>query len=203
MLWSHRCEDRGSHSIQRLRNPLAANIKIDAFIVIMKEFAPMFKNISAAPLIAVVVITAVLQLGLIGWECRETPLSVAKNFADAYYYLDSDMQDYLCADLAEDGEAVDDYLFQKRTEASQRGLGTNYLRHKFTKMHVNVVDSDQDTMKIHLTGTTRVSINPAYMLVGKLFKIGDDHPVDETLELVREDNKWRVCGTPFGLSPQQ
>ena len=163
----------------------------------------MFKNISPTPLIVVVVIAAVLQLGLIGADCRETPIKVAKSFAGAYYYLDADMQDYLCAGLADNSDMVDDYLYEKSIEAYQRGLSTNYLRHKFLKMHASVVASDKDTMKVHLTGTTRVCINPAYMLVGKLFNVGDDHHVDETLELVKENNKWRVCGTPFGLSSQQ
>jgi hypothetical protein len=163
----------------------------------------MFKNISPTPLVVAVVITAVLQLGLIRADCRQTPIKVAKNFAGAYYYLDSDMNDYLCAGLAENGEVVNDYLYQKSKEASQRGFGTNYLRHKFLKMHASVIDSANDTMKIHLTGSTRVCINPAYMLVGKLFNLADDHPVDETLELVKENNNWRVCGSPFGLNPQQ
>lgn len=163
----------------------------------------MFKNISPAPLIVTVVIAAVMQLGLIGADCRQTPIKVAKSFAGDFYYLDSDMQDYLCADLAKDGEVVNDYLAEKTAEASQRGLSTNYLRHKFLKMHASVVETGKDTMKVHITGSTRVCINPAYMLVGKLFKVGDDHPVDETLELVKENNKWRVCGSPLGLSPQQ
>jgi hypothetical protein len=182
---------------------LTTNNKIKALIVITKELAQMFKNISPAPLIAVVVIAAVLQLGLIGADCRQTPIKVAKNFASAFYYLDSQMQDYLCDALAENGEVVSDYLIQKSNEASQRGLSTNYLRHKFLKMHASVIDSGEDTMKVHLTGTTRVCINPVFMLVGKLFNVGDDHPVDETLELVKENNRWRVCASPFGLSPQQ
>lgn len=162
----------------------------------------MFKKIKLTPLVIAVVIAAVLQLGLIGADCRQTPTKVAKNFARAYYYLDSDMQDYLCAGMAEDGKVVNDYLYQKETEAFQRGLSINYIRRKFLKMHVRIVDCDKDTMKVHLTGTTRVCINPAFMLVGKLFNIGNDYPVDETLELVKENKKWRICGNPFGLSPQ-
>ena len=162
----------------------------------------MPKKIDLAPLFIVVGITVVLQLALIGIDCRQTPVDVAKAFAGDYYYLDAGMQDHLCADLAEDGELVENYLYQKEKEASQRGFSTSYLRHKFMKMHVSVIESGEDTMKVHLTGTTRVCINPAFMLVGKLFGIGKDHPVDETLELIKENNQWRVCGTPFGLTPE-
>ncbi len=162
----------------------------------------MSNKINLAPLFIVAGIAAVLQLALIGADCRQTPITVAKGFAGAYYYLDSDMQNYLCSSLAKEGEAVTNYLVQKNAEASRRGFSSNYLRHKFLKLHVDVVESGQDNMKVHLTGSTRVCINPAFMLVGKLFGIGQDYPVDETLELVKENNSWRICGNPLGLIPQ-
>lgn len=162
----------------------------------------MPKKISIAPILIVIGITAVLQLALIGIDCQQTPVEVAKAFAGEYYYLDGNMQNHLCADLARDGDLVDSYLFSKKKEASQLGFSTNYLRRKFTKLHVRVVESDKDKMTVHLTGTTRVCINPAFMVVGELFGIGKDYAVDETLELVKEGHQWRVCGTPFGLAPK-
>jgi hypothetical protein len=36
--------------------------------------------------------------------------------------------------------------------------------------------------------------------VAKLFFIGESRPVDEVLELVRENGTWKVCGNPFGLA---
>lgn len=162
----------------------------------------MPKKLDLAPLFIVFGIAVVLQLAMIGIDCRQTPVDVAKAFASDYYYLDADMQDHLCANLANDGEMVENYLHQKEQEAFQRGLSTSYLRHKFLKMHASVVESSENAMTVHLTGTTRVCINPAFMMVGKLFGIGKDHPVDATLELVKEDDQWRVCGTPFGLTPE-
>ena len=163
----------------------------------------MSNKLNFAPLFIVVGIAVVLQAVLIGIDCRQTPITIAKGFAGAYYYLDADMQDYLCTDLAKDGEVVNSYLAEKSAEASRRGLSTNYLRHKFLKMHVDVVESGEENMTVHLTGSTRVCINPAFMLVGKLFGIGYDYPVDATLELVKENDRWRVCGEPLGLSPQE
>jgi hypothetical protein len=161
----------------------------------------MPKKISIAPILIVIGITAVLQLALIGIDCHQTPVEVAKAFASEYYYLDGNMQNHLCTDLAKDGELVDNYLYSKKKEASQQGFSTKYLRRKFTELHVHVVESDKDKMTVHLMGTTRVCINPAFMVVGELFGIGKDYPVDETLDLVKEGNQWRVCGTPFGLTP--
>jgi len=162
----------------------------------------MPKKLEIAPMLIVLGIAVVLQLALIGIDSQETPVKVAKAFASDYYYLDADMQDYLCEDLAADGELVDNYINSKEIEASQRGLGTNYLRHMFTKLKVSVVESGEDKMTVHLSGTTRVCINPAFMMVGRLFGIGQNYSVDETLEMVKEGKRWRICGTPFGLSPE-
>ena len=160
----------------------------------------MPKKLEIEPLLMVLGIAVVLQLALIGIDSRETPVKVAKAFASDYYYLDADMQDYLCTDLAADGESVDQYLHQKRIEANQRGLSINYLRHKFMHIHVQTVQATDSSAEIHLTGTTRVCINPLYMLVGKLFQIGQDYHVDETIKLVKEDGQWRVCGRALGLT---
>lgn len=162
----------------------------------------MPKKLNLAPFAIVIGITVVLQLALIGVDLQETPAKVAKRFADAYYAIDGDMQDYLCSDLAQDGELVGDYLYTKQQEAAMRGMRTSYLRHQITTAHLQVVNKTDDRATIHLTGTTRVCIHPAFMIIGKLFKIGHDYPMDETLELVKDNGQWRVCGNPFGLSPQ-
>lgn len=159
----------------------------------------MGQRTNLAPFAVVIGIAIVLQLALIGAECRQTPAKVAKAYTSAYYYLDADMQDYLCSDLSANGEAVDNYLHQKSTEASQRGLAITYLRHKFMQMHLETVHATDTTAEIHISGTTRVCINPLYMLVGKLFQLGQDHPVSGTVELVKENGQWRVCGSALGL----
>ena len=151
------------------------------------------------PFVLVVGIAIILQLVLIGLECNQTPGKVAKSFAQAYYYLDADMQKYLCKALTEERDTVSDYLYQKQFEASQRGLSTNYLRHKLVHAHLEIVESSADTAKIHLTGATRVCINPLFMLVGKFFQLGQDYPVDETLKLIKEEGRWRVCDSSLDL----
>ena len=160
----------------------------------------MAKNIKPVPLAITIVVAVILQFALIAADCVQNPTKVARNFAEAYYYLDADMQDYLCADLAKKEQVVDSYLYRKNLEASQRGLPVNYLRQKFIKMHLSVAASGPDTVKLHLEGTTRVCINPVFMLVGKLFQIGQDYSVDERIELIKENGQWRVCGNPFGIN---
>lgn len=145
------------------------------------------------------VVALVFQLALIAADCRQTPLRVATAFTKDYFYLDKDMQDYLCESLSADNELVDQYIYQKHTEATQRGLSTNYLRHKFTKLHLKTTHQDDTSARFHIEGITRVAINPVFMVVGKWFFLAKDYPVEASLDLVKENGTWRVCGQPFGL----
>lgn len=162
----------------------------------------MQNKLNIAPFAVVVAIAVILQLILIGADGRQTPAKIAKNFAEAYYALDAEMQDYMCGEPAEKSAVVENFLSRKENEAAQRGLSTNYLRHEFTHLHITVTPSGDKTMEVHLTGTTRVCINPVFMRVGKLFRIGKNYPVNETFELEKENDQWRVCGNPFGLRSQ-
>ena len=47
---------------------------------------------------------------------------------------------------------------------------------------------------------TRTCIHPVFAYVASLFRLGQTHEFEETLELIKEDGKWKVCGTPYGLA---
>lgn len=154
------------------------------------------------PFVVLLILVVVLQGALIGLDCVQTPARVAKQFAKDYEYLDTDMQNYLCQELAQ-SDAVADYLYAKQQEAAQRGLSTNYLRRMFTEIEVEPVSQDATSAKLRIDGITRVAINPAFMVIGKLFFIGENYPVETTLDLVKEGDGWKVCGTPFGLKASE
>ena len=151
-----------------------------------------------APFAVLLVLLVIVQAALIALDCRQTPARVAGQFARKYHYLDPGMQKYLCQELAQ-SDAVDSYLHARRFEAQQRGLPANYLRHMFTHLQVAVVSQDDAGAQLHLEGSTRVAINPAFMLIGKIFRLADQYPVEATLDLVKEEDGWKVCGAPFGL----
>ena len=155
-----------------------------------------------APFIVLLVLIVVLQAGFIALDCVQTPARVAKQFAKDYYYLDADMQKYLCDALAQ-SDAVGDYLYEKQDEAGQRGLSTKNLRQLFTHLNVEITHEDSNSAKAHLEGTTRIAINPAFMVIGKLFFLADQYPMEATLDLVKQDDGWKVCGKPFGLQPSE
>lgn len=151
-----------------------------------------------APFVVLIILVVVLQGALIGLDCIQTPARIAKQFAKDYQYLDADMQKYLCQELA-GSDAVADYLYARRQEAHQRGLSPHYLRRMFTHLTVEAVGQDDTSARMRIEGTTRVAINPVFMVIGKLFFLADDYPVEATLDLVKEEDGWKVCGSPFGL----
>ena len=67
-----------------------------------------------APFGLVVGLAIILQLVLVGLDCKQTPAKVARNFADAYYYLNPDMEKYVCGALQEESDAVGDYVPKKQ-----------------------------------------------------------------------------------------
>lgn len=148
----------------------------------------------------VIVLAVIVQLIFLAADCRQTPVRIAEDFVRNYYYLDPAMADQLCVAASADGEAVVDYLYKKTQDASQRGFSTNYVRRMFTELHVQIVSRDDTSAKVHVSGETRTAINPAYMVIGKLFHIGEYQPVDMHFNLVKEPQGWRVCGEIEGFN---
>lgn len=145
-----------------------------------------------APFIVLVVVFIVLQPLLVVLDCRQTPASVAKQFVQDYYYLDADMEKWLCESVVETGW-VEAYLQSKTDEAARRGFGAKNLRRMFTHMHVETVAAQDDLAVVEIRGTLRTAIYPAFMVVGKMFGIGQNYDVDTTVNLTRENGRWRVC----------
>lgn len=150
-----------------------------------------------APFVALFAIFAVLQLALIGLDCIQTPASVAKAFAKDYYYLDADMQKWLSMQDGDTQTVVGDFLYGKEKEAADRGFAPNRLRRMFTSMHVTTEHVEDNTASVHIKGNTRVAIYPPFMVIGKLFCIGKNYPVEGTIDLVKEKGKWRVSQEAF------
>lgn len=147
-----------------------------------------------APFILLIVLFVLLQPILILVDSRQTPESVAKAFVKDYYGLDPAMEKWLCRQMVARVDVVDNYLYDKYFEATQRGFEIEYLRHMFTHLDLTTISREDDAARVHVTGTTRVAINPIYMLIGKWFGLGQNHPVDLTLDLVKENGHWRICG---------
>ena len=142
----------------------------------------------------VVVLTVIFQLVLIAVDLRQTPVRTAEEFVRNYYYMDPAMGEQMCTALSANGEAVADYLYSVTENAAQRGFSIKFVRRMFTELHVETISNDGAAAKVHVSGETRTAINPVYMVIGKLFHLGEYHPVDLTLDLIKDKGQWRVCG---------
>ena len=153
----------------------------------------------------VVVVFVILQGVLILTSAGKTdnPAGVAVDFTRAYFMLDGNsMKELLCNEIIEDEEAdtVGSYLNSVADQAKSMGFSPNYMRNQLSHISTDIQMTDENQAEVRITGKRLRSINPVYALIGRLFFLIESHEVDETLTLVKEEGKWKVCGKPFSLS---
>jgi hypothetical protein len=149
-------------------------------------------------------LTLVLGLALQGvFICadrNETPNKAAVEFCKAYYGLDPEtMAENLCQSLNENDFAGQTMENTARS-ASSRGYQTSYLGSSLVHIQTEVLNSTDKTATVRLTAKKRKSINPVYEYVGKLFFLLDASEVDETIQLIKENDQWKVCSGTSLLS---
>jgi hypothetical protein len=148
-----------------------------------------------APIVVMIMIFILLQAIFAAVDSRQTPSKAAREFIRDYYYLHPDMQDRLPADQRENAR---DFLNAKADDAALQGFNIDFHRHMFTSMEVNTISREGDTALVNITGKTRVAINPVYNVVGTIFRIGENYPVNVTLNMVKQDGRWLVSELPPG-----
>lgn len=147
------------------------------------------------------VLAVCLQVLFVFADCSNTATGTAVDFSKAYFLLDADMDRYLCNELiGEEATAATAYLAQMETEAGERGFGNGMVRKMITHLETETIAQDGESATIHLAGESRTCIHPVFAWVAKLFHLGQTYSFEETIDLVNEDGRWKVCGTPFGLS---
>ena len=159
------------------------------------------KNIAILGL--VVVIAVILQVILISVGKADSPAEAAVEFTKAYFMLDgSSMAERLCSAFSEDEEAdiVGGYLYHSAEKARAMGFSPSYMKNELSHVKTTISMTDENNAKVRITGKRLRAINPIYAIIGRLFFLIETHKVDETLTLVKEDGKWRVCSKPFSLS---
>ena len=100
---------------------------------------------------------------------------------------------------SEDVDVIDQYLHLKAIEAKERGFGINFMKNKLYHIETETITKKDTEAQIRITGKIRVSINPGYTIVAKLFNIGATHELDEIINVIKENGKWKVCGDLFSL----
>lgn len=151
---------------------------------------------------AIVVLLAVfLQVAFVLADTRVTARDAAISFSTKYFLADACMADYVCSELAagEDGDPVGEYIQSVADQASQRGLPVGYLKKMLFHIKTETIEKTDEKASYKIVAKSRVHINPLYYYVGKLFHLGETHDVEGVVDLIKENGKWKVCGSPFSL----
>jgi len=159
----------------------------------------MAKDNRITGVVLVVFFGIILQLLLGMADTRSTPGKTAVEFTKAYFSLDASMSEYICKELMEE-DVVDKHINQVAQDAQVLGFKLNYMRSMLYHIKTDIISEDESEAKIRITCERKRLINPVFTIVGKLFFIGETYEVDETLNIIKEDGKWKICGRAFSLS---
>jgi hypothetical protein len=157
---------------------------------------------SIFPKIAAVIFVAfILQIVLAISDRHESPAKAAVEFSKAYFKLNKGMGKLLCSDIAKDGESevVDDYLYRVADQARSEGFDASWMKMALLHIETETQMLDDKVAEVRIICKRRRAVNPVYALVAKIFSLGETYKVEETLNLVKEDDRWKVCGEPFSL----
>ncbi len=138
----------------------------------------------------------ILQVIFVYADCQNKPNRVAVAFAKAYFMFDPSLSEFICEEqkFVDDVDVAERYINLAEKEAKAQGFSINFLKNKLYHIETHTRFIGDNEAQVELAGKRRVSINPVYTYVARIFFIGETHEVDETIELVKEDGKWKVCG---------
>jgi hypothetical protein len=63
----------------------------------------------------------------------------------------------------------------------------------------DTVQKNDTEAEVHLTAFRRTAINSVFLFTAKLFDLGSPYPVEETIRMMKEDGRWKVCSPVFDL----
>ena len=167
-----------------------------------KEALSMANRSNYSAWILLAILAVCLQVVFVFADCKQTATGTAIDFSKAYFLLDADMEKYMCSELIgdEDQSAAAAHIQTMTAEAGDRGFGTGMVRKMITHLESETLNQDDESATIHLAGHSRTCIHPVFAFVAKIFRLGQTYTFEETLDLIKEDGRWKVCGTPYGLS---
>src|SRR5512147_1754424 len=150
---------------------------------------------------SIIMLALILQVVLAVADQRDTPEKAAVEFSEAYFWLDPGMANRLCKQMSQDSSngVVANYLERVNQEARSLGYQFDYMKQGLYHIQTQTTLKDPNTAEVKLKGERRRTINPVFGLVARWFFIGETHPIEGTLNLVKEGESWKVCGQPFRL----
>ena len=80
------------------------------------------------------------------------------------------------------------------------GYAFDYMKQELYQVETRISLKEADKAQVRLTATRKRAINPVFGAVAEVFALTQAHRVEATIDLVREDDRWKVCGHPFALA---
>ena len=158
-----------------------------------------------------------LQVLFIFADTQDTPTKAAIEFTKAYLCVDRDSMDNLLSNKAKvvnDVNILDKYINNVSKEAQSRGFGLNfYTKEKIYDVETKIISSSHNKAKIRLIGVKKSPLRAFFAsqyegkskehdkilnLLGK-FTGESSQTIDEVIDLVKEDGKWKVSESPFSF----
>ncbi len=144
--------------------------------------------------IFIIAIAFFLQVLFVYAEANDTPNKAVAEFAKAYFGLDSSMADRLCQEsLIVDGvNVVDKYIDSVTTKAKAEGYRPFFVKNFLYHVQTNTISKDANNAKIKLACEVKHPLRA-------FFTKENSRKIDETIDLIKVDDKWKVCGDVFSL----
>jgi len=163
----------------------------------MKEIYEMPKE-TLLKLLTIVVISLGIQLLfiLLGTDAgKDSPKHAAIEFAQAYFQRDPHISEQMCTAYLtnESRHSIERYLQDSAEQARERGFApyatSSMLYH--IKTDTQMLNDSDATVRI--TGKRKTAVNRVFFMVSLIFNLGETRQVDDTLQLKKEKDHWKVC----------
>lgn len=154
-----------------------------------------------AGIILVLIVGLFVQMLFVFAGTKDTPTQAVVEFSKAYFQLDKSMAKRICGErlASQEVDIVDQHIHNLAEEAKERGFDFSFMQRKLYHIEIATINRTDDNAQIRITGKTRVAINPVYPVVASFFDLGEIQEVDETINVIKEQGKWKVCGKLFDL----
>jgi hypothetical protein len=141
----------------------------------------------------------VVQVMLLGLDALPAPHKTAVAFTKAYYKLDPSMETYMCEEsrFEDDVNVTAQYLYEKTRSANARGFDKRFLKSQLYRIETHTTYASDTEATVAVSAVRRAAINPLYAWVAKVFHIGGSYPIEGTIDVVKEDGRWKVCANSF------
>ena len=159
-------------------------------------------NRSIISMVAIIVIVGfILQVAFVYADKLDSPHKAVVEFSKAYFWLDKEiMNERLCNAQK---TIIDEYIQQATNEAGQRGFELKYMKDSIYHIKTQTLSRDDSNAVVKLTCYKKKTINPLFMPFAKIFRLNKTYHVDETINVIKEDGTWKVCGKVFDLTGNQ